>query len=94
MSMVVHKSMLEPIVPVQNRKKEIQSYDVRIKKATANLARRMSKWFKMPKANQKFTHGNKTPRDRKGKPHKHVTMGKTGMIPNGVGVSVELRKKR
>jgi hypothetical protein len=43
MSLEVHKAMEEPKVPLVSNRKELPPYETRIKKATANLARRMQK---------------------------------------------------
>lgn len=43
MSIVVHKYMNEPIVLVKNYRKELPPYETRIKKAEANLVRRLKR---------------------------------------------------
>lgn len=43
MSIVTHKSMMEPKVPIVSNKKELIAYETRIKKAEMNSARRMQK---------------------------------------------------
>jgi hypothetical protein len=43
MSIEIHKAMMEPVAPRMSQRKELPPYEVREKKAEANLVRRLAK---------------------------------------------------